>query len=182
MLLHEVVDRVAASRSGDAAVVHGEVTITFGELAARIHRTAAAVAAATEPGARVAVIGENHPVWIDCMYGVPAAGRVLVFLNHRLSVPELGSILGRSGATAVIGSTRELDRLPPGGPPVLWSFDGGPSAPAAAAGGDAAVGGDGRAAAWLIYTSGTTARPKGAVLTHRSLLSAVRVTAAARPA
>jgi acyl-CoA synthetase (AMP-forming)/AMP-acid ligase II len=178
-----VVDRVATGRPDTVAVVHGTDRITYAELAARIGGTAAAVAEVTEPGGRVAVIGDNHPVWVDCLYGVPACGRVLVFLNHRLSPPELASILDRSGATLLIGSPPELDRLRPNIPDgmTVWSFEDWP---------DIIVGkhartyalADDAAPAWLIFTSGTTSRPKGAVLTHQGVLAAVGVTAAARPA
>lgn len=174
-LLHQVVD---GAPPDDIALVHGDRVLRFGELAARVARTASFAAQIAGPGEGIAIIGDNHPVWVECQYGIPAAGRVAVFLNHRLAPPELASILARSRARAVIGSGAELARLPPGIP--SWSFeawsdlvpDAAPVPPPP----------DPAAPAWLIFTSGTTAQPKGAVLTHASILAAVGVTAAARPA
>jgi len=190
-LLHEVVDAAAAVAPEGVAIAftggdQGAATVgtvTFGELRGRLRRVAGAVAALTAPGDRVAVIGENHPVWVECYYGVPAAGRVLVFLNHRLSATELGSILERSGASVLIGAADQLERLVGHAPAVAvresfaeWSERVDASPPLAELVSDPA------APAWLLYTSGTTAQPKGAVLTHDSIAAAVRVTAAARPA
>lgn len=157
MLLHELVER-AAERTPDAPAVTvaatGE-TITFADLAARAAHAANVAAATVEPGGRIAFMGENSPEWVDAYYGVPRAGRILTFVNHRLAPPEVDSIVRRSGATFVDD----------------WSAPAPPS-PAAT---------DSAAAAWLIYTSGTTGAPKGAILTHDSLLAALDVTAAARP-
>lgn len=191
MLLHDVVDRAAAAEPDGVAVAFAPDgagasagdTVTFAQLSARLRRVAGAVAAVTVPGDRVAVIGENHPVWVECYYGVPAAGRLLVFLNHRLSAAELGSILERSGASVLIGSADQLERLARQAPGAAvrvsfaeWSDRVDASPPLTSLASDPA------AAAWLLFTSGTTAQPKGAVLTHDSILAAVRVTAAARPA
>lgn len=159
--------------------------MTFRALSDRVARVAAVVEALTDPGDRVAVIGENSLAWVECYYAVPRAGRVLVFLNHRLAPPELRGILARSGATMLIGATGSPAQLLPdaGSVPSLREIvdldryealvQRAPHA--------APVAGRADDPAWIIYTSGTTGSPKGATLTHASLLAAVGVTAACRP-
>jgi acyl-CoA synthetase (AMP-forming)/AMP-acid ligase II len=158
VLLHELVDAVAARAPDAPALIvsaTGE-TITYAQLSARVRRAAAIAAAATpRAGDRIAFVGENSPEWIDAYYGVPMAGRVLTFLNHRLAQPEIDAIVRRSGAVSVDD----------------WAADARPCTPA----------NDPSAVAWLIYTSGTTGSPKGAMLTHASLLAASDATAACRP-
>lgn len=185
MLLHDLVDRNATDTPDAAAVSIGASTMTFGALAARVARVAAVIEALTDPGDRVAVIGENSLAWVECYYAVPRAGRVLVFLNHRLAPQELHRVVARSGATLLIGAAGSAEQLIPGAGSIpsiraildLDRYDAlvqraAPAAPVATRTGDPA---------WIIYTSGTTGSPKGATLTHASLLAAVGVTAACRP-
>ncbi|HVX21377.1 MAG TPA: AMP-binding protein [Acidimicrobiales bacterium] len=205
-MLHHAIDRIAGTDPDRPAVIHDGRTFTFGELSARVRAAAAGVAARTAPGARVAMVGENNPAWVEAYYGVPRAGRVLVFLNHRLAPAELASVLRRSGASLLVGTPEELDRLAP----AVAEIDGldtldlagwedlvgaaGPGAPegsaaepdgagAGAAGdgaaGDGAVGN--RAPAWIIYTSGTTGSPKGATLSHDNFAASIEASAVGRP-
>ncbi len=187
-LLHHVVREVAAEHPDSVALVHGDRRLSFGELADRVDRTARVVAGWAPVGGRIAAIGPNHTGWVDLYYGVPAAGRVLTFLNHRLSGPELAALVGRSRASVVVGDAHHLARLGEAGVdlPVLdWAeFD---------AALDAASGGPFPSVealdpdpvpddpVWLLFTSGTTAAPKGASLTHASVLAAVAASTAARP-
>jgi acyl-CoA synthetase (AMP-forming)/AMP-acid ligase II len=177
--LHDALARAATASPDDTALVSGEMSYTFAVLHDRVRRASAVVGGFTTPGARVAVVGDNHPAWVEAYYAVPAAGRVLVFGNHRLAAVELRSVIERSGATVVIGPRAELDRILADDPPAVvertldldeW---------------DAAIAGaspveptahDPDAPAWLIYTSGTTGRSKGATLTHANVLAAVRIT------
>ena len=106
--LHDVLARAAAQTPGVLALVSGETSHTFAGLHARVQRAAAFLDDATDPGARVAVVGENHPAWVECYYAVPAVGRVLVFGNHRLAPAELRSVLERSGASM---AARYADRV-----------------------------------------------------------------------
>jgi acyl-CoA synthetase (AMP-forming)/AMP-acid ligase II len=185
VLLHDLVARRAIENPAAPAVSLGETTMTFGELSARVSQVAAVVEALTDPGDRVAIVGENSLPWVECYYGVPRAGRVLVFLNHRLAPAELSDIVARSAATLVIQATGSSDQVVADArflPSVRTVLDperydalvhrASPVAPRAARAHDPA---------WIIYTSGTTGSPKGATLTHASLLAAVDVTAASRP-
>jgi fatty-acyl-CoA synthase len=191
VLLHDLVDRSATDTPDAAAVSIGATTMTFGALAARVARVAAVVEALTDPGDRVAVIGENSLAWVECYYAVPRAGRVLVFLNHRLAPQELHRIVARSGATLLIGAAGSAEHLIPGAGSIpsirtildLDRFDAlvqraVPAAPVATRADDPA---------WIIYTSGTTGSPKGATLTHFNIVNngffvgeALRLTAADR--
>ncbi len=188
-LLHEVLDRAAAGTPDAPALVHRASRFSFSQLASRVWATAALVEATTDPGDRIAVVGENHPVWVECYYGVPAVSRRLVFLNHRLADAEIAAIVRRSGARVVVGPSGLADRLraalvADGPPPVVVDRDTwtdrvdehlGRRPP------EHARATDPGATAWIIYTSGTTASPKGAMLTHRGVLAAVNATAGLRP-
>jgi acyl-CoA synthetase (AMP-forming)/AMP-acid ligase II len=185
VLLHDLVDQRASESPAAPAVSLGETTMSFGALSARVSRLAGVVESLTDPGDRVAIIGENSLAWVECYYAVPRAGRVLVFLNHRLAQHELSRILARCDATLLIGASGSLEPLIPQASSIrslrtIVDLDhyealveqATPAAPVARRAHDPA---------WLIYTSGTTGSPKGATLTHASLLAAVAVTAASRP-
>jgi acyl-CoA synthetase (AMP-forming)/AMP-acid ligase II len=194
VLLHQLIDSVAAADPERTAVYFDDETISFADLSARSVEAAIAVAGVTGPGDRVAIVGENHPSWLECYYGVPRAGRILVFLNHRLAPAELASILHRSGASLLIGPQGELDRLRPLAaefPEVRTTFDldqwasrlhearDGQPEPTASNDAHGPSGED--APAWLIYTSGTTGSPKGAMLTHANLSAAIEASEQGRP-
>jgi acyl-CoA synthetase (AMP-forming)/AMP-acid ligase II len=179
MLLHEVIGQIASRDPDSVALIDGDRSFTFADLHQRIRRSIGVLAAHARPGDRVAVIGANHHGWIDLYYAVPASRCVLVFLNHRLSSAEINELLARSGASTIIGDRGQLDRIDHDS---LVSFDweqwelalasATPVEPSAA---------DANALAWLLFTSGTTAAPKGAMLTHRNVLAAVAASTAARP-
>ena len=127
--------------------------------------------AVTAPGDRVALVGRNRPAYVAALYGIPAAGRIAVPLNHRLAPTEIAAQIERAGATLVIA-----DDLPGAVPWAAWEADVAAARPGPRSG--ALVEDD---PAWILFTSGTTGTPKGAVLTHASLLAAVRGANAARP-
>jgi len=178
VLLHEVVEGVAADEPAAPAVVLGATTTSYAGLADGAARLGAAVAARTSPGDRVAFVGDNSVAWVLAYYGVPRTGRVLTFLNQRLAPGELRRTLAAAGATLLLGDTPLVDPLRDAVPAALDTAGLADvlatTAPAPALGGASDP-------AWLLFTSGTTGRPKGAVLTAAGLLAAVDTTLAGRP-
>ena len=180
--LADVVQHAAEQRPNAVALVDDIGEVTFAELNQRISATVAVVDGLLGAMVPVAVIGPNHRTWIELYYAVPSSGRLLVFLNHRLHAQELAAMLDRSGAGIVVGTEADLGRLRDVGVELplfdwaAWSalVDG-----AGNEGVEHRI--DPESAAWLLFTSGTTAAPKGALLSHKGLLASVAASTAARP-
>jgi len=150
---------------------------SYGELAGRAARLAGALRDrhGLQPGDRVAIAAKNAPAYLEMLYGVWHAGLAAVPANAKLHGRELGYILEHSGARVCLATSgldeevaphvpASLERLIVIGSPqyhALFAADPAPVAPC-----------DGGDLAWLFYTSGTTGRPKGAMLTHRVLAQA----------
>jgi acyl-CoA synthetase (AMP-forming)/AMP-acid ligase II len=162
----------AADRFGDAeAVVDGPLRLTFSEIVARIRCAAGAFAElGVEKGDRVAVWAPNCAEWIIAAFGLLTAGGVLVPVNTRFKPEEAADIIGRSGAKAVLVQKGflGLDYTAPAGVPVIdlrsdFLSSGSPF--------QQRVGGiTGTDISDIIFTSGTTGRPKGAKMNHGQTL------------
>jgi long-chain acyl-CoA synthetase len=155
--------RAAASRAGqEPALVAGEVRLTWAEVDALVDRAAAGYAARQlRPGDRVAVQLRNGVEWVVAVMGALRAGLVVVPVNTAYTDPEVEQLLTDSGARLLVaGAARtELAGVPvSGGPPE--SDNPAPADPD-----------DPGALALLAYTSGTTGRPRGAMLSHAALLA-----------
>ncbi|WP_129669021.1 acyl-CoA synthetase [Phytoactinopolyspora endophytica] len=88
------------------ALVHESTTITYGELHHRVTRLAHALRGlGVRRGDRVAYLGLNHPALAETLFAAGAAGAVFVPLNTRLAPPELAFILNDSGADVLIWDT-----------------------------------------------------------------------------
>jgi fatty-acyl-CoA synthase len=123
-------------------------------------------------GERVAVVSHNAARLLVSFFGVSAWGRVLVPVNFRLNADEVRYIVEHSGATVLLVDP-ELDEALAGVEAkhrfVLGAASDGGLWPAGAADPEPWADPDEDATATINYTSGTTARPKGVQLTHRSL-------------
>jgi len=153
MNLASWLDRAARADPGRAAIFHGARRwATYGELAARVARLARGLRGHARLGAgdRVAIFMKNSPEYLEALYAIWWAGLAAVPVNAKLHRKELAFIVEDSGARLVIEDPRALDPLRRAEPMTLADAD-----PAALA--------------WLFYTSGTTGRPKGAMLSLRSL-------------
>ncbi|MGF7123219.1 long-chain-fatty-acid--CoA ligase [Rhodococcus sp. BE178] len=178
--------RHALHRSDHAALKFGERTISWASLQERVVALSDALARrGVGHGDRVALLMGNRPELIETLLATNRLGAIAVPLNTRLTAPEATYILDDSGAsvlfvddgTAALGHAAsagsdhsvQLVLVPEPDSPVVDSglsysdllSEEGPSAPA--------IDVDEDDPALIMYTSGTTGRPKGAVLTHRNL-------------
>lgn len=159
----------AADRFGDAeAVVDGALRLSFTEVVNRIRCAAGAFADfGIEKGERVAMWAPNSAEWMIAAFGVLTAGGVLVPVNTRFKTEEAADVIGRSGAKAVLVQDGFLgqDYSAPAGVPVIdlksdFLCTGSPFQRHV----------DGEDISDVIFTSGTTGRPKGVMMNHRQNL------------
>ncbi|WP_179405117.1 FadD3 family acyl-CoA ligase [Burkholderia guangdongensis] len=194
-----LIARAAARHGAHPAIESEHGRLTYAELdAARIEAARALLASGIEPGDRIAIWAPNLPQWIVAALAIHSVGAVLVPVNTRMKGIEAGGILQDSGARLLFCCGTFLgesypEMLAPHRPATLERvivFDG---APAGGAHDDtwsgfvalgARVPPDAvrdRAAAVtpdtvmdLMFTSGTTGRPKGVMTTHGQNLRAVQ--------
>jgi acyl-CoA synthetase (AMP-forming)/AMP-acid ligase II len=122
-------------------------------------------------GARIAIVSPNSARFVIALFGVSAFGRILVPINFRLNSDEVAYIVDHSGAQVLLVDPDLQEPLAGVDAPHKVVLDGSDDAALFAAT-DAAPAHwepDEDATASINYTSGTTARPKGVQLTHRTL-------------
>jgi acyl-CoA synthetase (AMP-forming)/AMP-acid ligase II len=124
------------------------------------------------PGHRVGIYLENSTRYLECLFGIWWAGAVAVPINHKLHGLEVATIVEDADPTAVFSTPAESEPLTAAGirAPIVpvpdrdWSGVTAPvsDAPAAREMGDCA---------WIFYSSGTTGRPKGVMLSNANLIA-----------
>ncbi len=174
---------------GNTAFMFGDEVMNFAEFDAGSNRAAQALAAlGVTKGDRIAYLGKNHHLYFEAFVGASKIGAVMTPVNWRLAPPEVAYILDNCEAETVIvaeGFGEVLSKIRDKCPRIktVIGMD------------EALTEGDGVIAdyrSWRdghepvdpalpltrddeflqLYTSGTTGRPKGAVMTHLSILSA----------
>lgn len=187
MLFSDLLRRNATRHpSRDALVMaDGSGSRTYAQLHERATRLANALAGLAAQGDRVALLSENSPEYVEAYYGVPQAGMTLTMLNYRLHPAEWVWILNDSGARVLLVQPKYLEVIadlrsqlhtvehiivvgPEGQGFAMYDDLLGSASPHQT---HLQISDDDPA--WLLYTSGTTGRPKGAQLTHRNLNTAL---------
>jgi len=199
-LLRSSTDRFSA-REAIVDVSDG-TTLSFTGLAAAAHDAARAfISLGIERGDRVAIWAPNVWEWVVAALGLQSAGGVLIPLNTRFKGREAAYILGKSRAKALVTITGFLDtdyvallrdavdvesELPdlevivvvrgdaPEGTQSWTDFLAGGSAVGSAEAGVRALSVEPEDLSDIMFTSGTTGNPKGAMLTHAQTLRAYR--------
>lgn len=172
MNLFSLLDQTAARHGDRGAVYLGEQQVhTWAQLRERALRLAGSLRD-FGPGARIAVASENCPEIVELMFGIWAAECVFVPLNYKLHPREMEQILDDAGVALVFASSKIGAKLSPVTSVPVETI------------GEASYRSRCRAEplavprstepallAWLFYTSGTTGRSKGAMLSHRNLMA-----------
>ncbi len=163
-----------AARHGDRGAVYvGTRELhTWRELADRALRLAASIRASHPAGSRIAVTSENRPEIVELVFAAWAAECVVVPINYKLHPLEMSQILDDAGAAMVFASPKIAAGLSgTTAVDVEIIADEAYQARLAFAPAVAPRDTDPADLAWLFYTSGTTGRSKGAMLSHRNLLA-----------
>ncbi len=162
-------------------VVDGDLRLTYEQFFDRCDRWSSALQQlGVAPGDRVATIAPNTHAQLEAFYAVPQIGAVLVPINYRLTPEDFVYIINHSGASVVCVNADYLDavdsvrdQLP--GVRHYVAFEGArdgwldyEAAIAAASPDFTRADVDERDLLTINYTSGTTARPKGVMITHRN--------------
>ncbi|MFY9759822.1 MAG: AMP-binding protein [Xanthobacteraceae bacterium] len=142
---------------------------SYRQWAARSRVLAGNLRALCRPDDRVAIAMTNRPEFLEALFAIWHAGLAAVPMNAKLHADELGYIVGHAQASLILASPDLADDVARHCRTVVTG----------SAEWDRLGRGDGIAIvprrpddlAWLFYTSGTTGRPKGAMLTHRNLMA-----------
>ena len=176
MSLFSLLDRTARQWPQAGAVYHGTHCVqTWTELRQRALALGQSLTQQVPAGSRIAIVSDNNPHYLELMFGTWAAHQAVVPINYKLHAKEMAQIILDAEPAWIFASSalapglkEALDSHWPSRVCVIGSPDyerlfAGPALTPVPA--------DPDALAWLFYTSGTTGRSKGAMLSQRNLMA-----------
>ena len=177
-----------ANNRGDAIVYEFEGRLTtFAEFDRNTNHVAnALMASGVKHGERIAYLGKNSDIYFELLFGAMKAGVVMAPVNWRLAGPEIAFIVEDCKAPLLfvgpefVTMARSLEDKLPGVRAIITTEGGAPEWQDFAAWRDAQSADDPGVAikrndiAMQLYTSGTTGKPKGAMLAHANILNLVQ--------
>ena len=192
-LLPDLIRAAAARSPGAPALVHGDVSLSYGELDAAVQAFSGGLAAlGLQRGERVAVYLDKRVETVIASFAAPAEGGVFVPLNPLLKADQVGFILGNCTVRVLVTSPERLCllapvlaactslrhvvltaplgepvALPPGLTVHAWATLGAAGAMPMGRSIDTDM-------AAILYTSGSTGKPKGVVLSHRNMVAGAK--------
>ena len=199
-LLHQIISRTAGSYPEKTALLHRGDGVhfrstTYRELLTSVARATSVLAdLGIERGDRVALLAQNGPLWVVADLAILSRGAIVVPLYQTLPAPALHHILSDSGSKLIfVGNAAQRVRIESirrdlpalrhvitletpqegatGGAPSFQRLVGEARAPVAGSDPATPLPATGEDIATLVYTSGTTAEPKGVALSHRNIAS-----------
>ena len=180
--LYALLENAATRRPGGLALVCGEERLSWQQLQERVGRMAAGMQAqGIAPGDRVALLLGNRSEFVVALFAATRIGAITVPMNIREQAPGLAYMLQHCGARLLVHEPDLVDRLPTAAqaPELRWRWQVGEEAPAQGSSAWAShlapapsevVPVHEQDTAVILYTSGTTGRPKGAMLTHLGIV------------
>jgi acyl-CoA synthetase (AMP-forming)/AMP-acid ligase II len=178
--LRDFLDQAVARTPDLPFLVAGDRTWTFAQAAADIDGVARLLVDryGIGPGERVGIVAANSPEYGLVMWAVASIGGIIASLNGWWTSAELAFGVELSSPSLITGDDRRLARLDdvelPAGVPVVRLDDLVAEARALGAVDRPVVAVDEDDPAVILFTSGTTGRPKGATLSHRNILHFAR--------
>lgn len=192
---YDFLKRALAVYPDREAVIDGDLRLTYRQFGQRVNAWAHAMRSlGVQHGDRVAILSQNDHRMLESFFGAPLMGAILMSINFRLVPSDFEYILNHGAAKVVIveeGLTHLIDEIRPQLSSVehfLIATDNADDLPAGWQSYDALLAAmpeepaepalvDENEPSALLYTSGTTGRPKGVMLTHRNLyLNALNAT------
>jgi len=164
--------QIARHSPGNPAILWDGGKLSYGGFEDQVARIAGALRDRhrLNPGDRVGMAMENSPEFLPVLYGIWRAGMTAFPMNAKLHPRELAWILKSAGAPLCVATPKVAGALGGiAGIPAIIATGSADYAALLAGQPVTRVESSPDDPAWIFYTSGTTGRPKGAVLTHRNL-------------